>query len=205
VGRRGIPYLDWGQHPGRSWIRDASWGGPYSPKKNVYYKEDVSNNYQPGTWGQATSSLNINLVRFADVLLWAAETEAELGNLTKSLEYVNQVRARAANEEGFVRNADGTPAANYKISPYPSFPGKEYALQAIQFERKLELAMEGHRHFDLVRWGIAAPVLNAYLAGEVNNIPHLQGATFDAGKDEYYPKPANYVSRMPNVKQTQGY
>ncbi len=205
VGRRGIQYLDWGQHPGRSWIRDASWGGPYSPKKNVYYKEDVSNNYQPGTWGQATSSLNINLVRFADVLLWAAETEAELGNLTKSLEYVNQVRQRAANEAGFVKNPDGTPAANYKIGLYPSFPSKEFALQAIQFERKLELAMEGHRHFDLVRWGIAAPVLNAYIAGEVNNLPHLQGATFDAGKDEYYPKPANYVSRMPNVKQTQGY
>ncbi|MBD0259787.1 MAG: RagB/SusD family nutrient uptake outer membrane protein, partial [Cytophagales bacterium] len=117
----------------------------------------------------------------------------------------NQVRQRAANEEGFVRNPDGTPAANYKIGVYPSFPSKEFALQAIQFERKLELAMEGHRHFDLVRWGIAAPVLNAYIAGEVNNIPHLQGATFDANKDEYYPKPANYVSRMPNVRQTQGY
>lgn len=33
VGRRGLPYLDWGPHPGAAWIRDQKYGGPYSPKK----------------------------------------------------------------------------------------------------------------------------------------------------------------------------
>src|SRR5699024_1802355 len=41
VGRRGIPYLDWGDMPGKDWIRNQASAGPYSPKKNVFKKSDV--------------------------------------------------------------------------------------------------------------------------------------------------------------------
>ena len=210
VGRRGIPFLDWGPHPGRSWIRDVTWGGPYSSKKHVHYSEDVASGYQPGTWGQPTNAMNFNIIRFADVLLWAAEAEAELGNLDQALAYVNMIRERAANPGSFVMEEDGSPAANYVIAPYPSFPTKEFALDAIRFERKLELAMEGHRHFDLVRWGIAAPVINAYLAVEQTRLSHLAGAVFNEGRDEYWPIPGpkidqSQVDGAPTLKQTPGY
>ena len=55
--------------------------------------------------------------------------------------------------------------AIYRIGPYPTFPDVNYARQAVQFERRLELAMEGQRLFDLRRWGNAAAVINGYLTG----------------------------------------
>lgn len=193
VGRRGIPYLDWGVHPGRNWIRQVTWGGPYSPKKNVFYKEEEGTLHQPGSWGQVTSALNFPVIRFADVILWAAEAEAEAGSLAEALRYVNMVRERADNV--VVTTEDGEPAANYLVEPYASFSGKDHALKAIRFERKLELAMEGHRRFDLVRWGLAAEVINDYLEFSCEQIDHLCDANFEAGKDEYFPIPGEYVDR----------
>ncbi|MDH5599019.1 MAG: RagB/SusD family nutrient uptake outer membrane protein, partial [Cyclobacteriaceae bacterium] len=117
VGRRGIPYLDWGNHPGINWIRLQSNGGPYSPKKMMYYNSDASN-VDAGAWS-AVSSLNYNLIRYADVLLMAAEAEVEAGSLTTARTYVNEVRARAGNSAGFVKNDDGSDAANYVVDVYP--------------------------------------------------------------------------------------
>jgi hypothetical protein len=73
-----------------------------------------------------------------------------------------------------------TPAANYKVSPYPggAFASKDFALKAIYFERKIELAMEGHRFFDLVRWGIADTELNAYIAFKAPLPMMLRAANF---------------------------
>jgi hypothetical protein len=210
VGRRGIPYLDWGPHPGQTWIRDQVNGGPYSPKKNVYYKSEEGQNTDGSGWTKGFTANNYTLIRYADVLLWAAETEAQLGNLDKATEYVNRIRKRAAHPEGWVKNPDGTPAANYKIGLYPLFPDKTSALKAIQFERKLELAMEGHRFFDLVRWGIAAQELNAYLRAESERRQYLKGATFEAGKDEYFPIPEQAIIQsaidgVPTLQQNPGY
>ena len=50
VGRRGIPYLDWGPHPGVDWIRDQPYGGPYSPKKFIYYKAGVGSENDGSSW-----------------------------------------------------------------------------------------------------------------------------------------------------------
>jgi hypothetical protein len=120
VGRRGIPYLDWGLHPGRNWIRQVTWGGPYSPKKNVFYQSEDGTLSQPGGWGQVTSALNIPVIRFADVILWAAEAEAEAGSKVEALRYVNMIRERAGNV--VVTTSTGEPAANYHVEPYTSFP-----------------------------------------------------------------------------------
>jgi starch-binding outer membrane protein, SusD/RagB family len=189
VGRRGIPYLDWGVHPGRDWIRDVTFGGPYAPKKNVFYKADLPNLAASVGWGWNNEALNVPLMRFADVLLMAAEAEVEVGSLAKALIYVNRVRARAAASP--VKTAGGANAANYVVNPYVAFATKDEAKKAVRFERKLELAMEGHRFFDLVRWGIAATTINTeYLPKESALLPDpLGGGTFTAGKNEYFPIP----------------
>jgi len=60
-------------------------------------------------------------------------------------------------------------------------------------ELRLEFAMEGHRFFDLVRWGIAAKILNAYIARDLELRRFMTGAVFNAGKDEYWPIPQSQI------------
>ena len=171
VGRRGIEYNGFGINPGKDWIRSsfADISGPYLPKKNVYYAgEDV--NMGTGAWGQQHSGINYNVMRFSGVLLMAAEAAAELNDLETALEYVNMVRLRAKNMS-YVQDVDGLlPAANYVIEPYPAFPDQEFAIRATRFERRLELALEGHRWFDLGRWEIAVEVINEYIENEGRTI-----------------------------------
>ncbi|WP_461490860.1 RagB/SusD family nutrient uptake outer membrane protein [Pontibacter sp. HJ8] len=200
VGRRGIPYLDWGLHPGNNWIRNMQQMGPYSPKKKVYRKSDEGQFTDGSSWTPGYNAQIHAIIRFADVLLMAAEAEAEAGSLARATELVNMVRQRAANAEDFVRMPDGSLAANYKIGLYPTFASKDFALKAIRFERKIELAMEGQRFFDLVRWGIAAETLNAYLAVEQTKRPYLRGAVFTPGQDEYFPIPERQI----NLSQVNG-
>ncbi len=207
VGRRGIPYLDWQVHPGLDWIRDQGFAGPYSPKKFVFYRTQSKVLTDGSSWTDGYSAINYNIIRFADVLLMAAEAEIEVGSLAKAVEYTNLVRTRAANPAGFVTNA-GKPAANYLISNYTTFASKEAARTAVQFERKLELSGEGHRFYDLVRWGIAAPTLNAFIAYEGARLSTAySGAKFTAGKDEYMPIPLTQIDYQGRevLKQNPGY
>lgn len=210
VGRRGIPYLDWGKHPGVTWIRDQAYSGPYSPIKNTYKKSQEGVLTDKSFWTSGVTANNYTLIRFADVLLWAAEAEVEAGSLENARALVNQVRARAANPAGFV--LDGAlPAANYKVGLYTTpWTDKVAARKAVHFERKLELAMEGHRFFDLVRWGEASATLNAYLTYEKTKRSYLNGAVFTAGVDEYFPIPQAQIDRsvengVSTLKQNPGY
>jgi len=242
AGRRGIPYLDWGNHPGASWIRLQSNGGPYSPKKNAYAKGDTKLVTDGSSWTKGLTSINFVFMRYADVLLMAAECEAEVGSLDQAQIYVDMVRERAANPDGFVKVSDDASksdweaykepsisshfAASYVIDTYTdaygsgyfSTIGKDDALELIHFERKLELAMEGHRFFDLVRWGettetnpITTPVnLQNYLDYEGTKLGIYNGKTFVAGKHEYYPIPQTQIdlensSSGPALEQNPGY
>ena len=174
VGRRGIDYNGYGPHVGQDWIRasDADISGPYLSKKNVYQAGEDAN-VGTGAWGQQHSGVNYHIIRYADVLLMAAEAAVEANDLATALNYVNQVRNRAKNMT-YVQNDTGTgPAANYQIEPYPSFADQTEARKAVRFERRLELAMEGHRLFDLRRWGVSESVLNAYVQNEARTIPNF--------------------------------
>lgn len=206
AGRRGVPYLDWGNYPGAAWIRDQSYGGPYGPKKNIYWQKTAATDADKTTWAPG-SAINYLVIRFADVLLQAAECEAQAGSLATAQQYVNRVRARAANKEGWVykyiddSNPLGgfsdVPAANYKVSEYPAgdfaSQGQAYALSAIYYERKIELAMEGHRFFDLVRWGIAEKELNAYFNYQGKITSDVRRGKFTSGRNEYYPIPQRQI------------
>lgn len=191
VGRRGVNYWDWGPHPGRSWIRDQAYAGPFSPKKHVFSKSELNVLTSSG-WKNITAK-DIHLIRFADVLLMAAEAEVEIGSLDKARDYVDIVRARAANPEDFVKDESGTNAGNYQIITYGSFTSQDMARKAVRFERRLELAMEGHRFFDLVRWGIAAQVLNTYNTKEKVKRFYKNSAQFVSGKNEYFPIPTRII------------
>jgi hypothetical protein len=189
VGRRGIPYYDYGPHPGRNWIRDQAYAGPYSPKKHVTKSTDLGSATNISNFRQTAK--NYNIIRFADVLLMAAEAEVEVGSLAKAQEYINRVRARAANPGSMIQNAP----ANYQIMQYLTpFASQDLARKAVRFERRLELAMEGHRFFDLVRWGIADQVLTTFLTPEKDRRSYLKGSGgFTKGKNEYYPIPNRII------------
>jgi hypothetical protein len=209
VARRGIPYLGWGDFKGQVWIRDQANNGPYMTKKFAYTKEQ-NNQFSQGPNAGVTAT-NINIIRLADVILMAAECEVEIGSPDKAREYVNLIRTRAANSQGFVKRDNGTDAANYQIAGYQTpWTDREFARQAVRFERRLELALEGHRFFDLVRWGIAEQTLNAYYARESKIIKPLQHATFTKGVHEYVPIPwdeivLSMVNGTPKLKQNPGY
>jgi starch-binding outer membrane protein, SusD/RagB family len=201
AGRRGIPYLDWGVHPGSPWIRNSGFGGPYLPVKRNFTKAQKSIGTDNQSWAGGSAAINIEFIRYADVLLWSAEVEVEIGDLEIARARVNEVRRRAAKSDCFVKalDADGkptsTPAANYVIEQYTvPWTDKTYALNAVKFERRLELAMEGHRFFDLVRWGEADVVLNRYLNVESPKRQQaLKDATFIKGKHEYLPIPESEI------------
>jgi hypothetical protein len=208
VGRRGLPYLDHGLHPGVTWIRDQNYGGPYSPKKFIWTKaEEAAGGVDKSSWTPGYTAINVPLIRFADVLLMAAEAEVELNNLEQAREYVNMVRERAANPAGFVMDG-GAPAANYDIELYnTAWTDQALAREAVRFERKLELSGEGHRFFDLVRWGVAATELNAYLDYERSKVsasPFI-GAAFTPGKSEYMPIPQLEMDILEGLQQNPGY
>ena len=174
VGRDGVPYKDWGPHA-PTWIRAPSYGGPYSPKKNAHEKASGAEQVAGGWFPTQQNSVNIHIFRYADMLLLLAEAEVEAGSLENARTIVNEIRARAAvrvQGPGTDRATIAVPIndpsitwAQYRISQYPAFPSQAYARDAVRNERRLELAMEGQRFFDLKRWGIADKVINAYLDG----------------------------------------
>jgi len=203
AGRRSVPFWDWGGHPGRNWIRDVGYAGPYSPKKHVYSAADV-NNFTSNGWRNMTAK-NYNAMRFADLLLMTAECEVEVGSLEKARALVNQVRDRAKNPASAVA---GSPA-NYVINGYTAaWTDKTVAREAVRFERRLELAMEGHRFFDLARYGngYAAATLNAYLAVEKNKRLYLKSSPGFQAKNEFYPIPERAIVLSKGaLKQNPGY
>lgn len=219
VGRRGIPYLDWGLGGGEPWTRGDL--VPYVPIKNVFYHsaQGSTTDTQAGWAGSQGVAINYNIIRFADIILWRAECYilGSAPNLALAEADVNTVRARAALPSNWVKtyvdNSDpskgftNTPAANYKVGMYTgqfTANGKAYALGALITERQLEFGMEGHRFFDLQRMdgrfggpmatGYLAGVLNAYYKAD-NRIPNptLTAAKFTTGRDEVYPIPQSQI------------
>ena len=207
VGRRGLPYLDHGLHPGITWIRDQNYGGPYAPKKFIWSKaEEASGGVDKSSWTPGYSALNVMLIRVADLLLMQAEVKVELNKLGEALDLVNQVRNRA--KTGAVVMNGAVPAANYVIEPYASFADQATARAAVRMERKLELSGEGHRFFDLVRWGIAPATLNAYLSYERTKVAAspFTGATFtDKALHMPIPQPEIDILGADVLQQNPGY
>jgi len=225
MGRPGIPYLDWGA-PDATWIRDPT-DGVFSPRKNVYSKAEKGtlSDATPGVWDAVQSvANNVNLMRYSDILLMAAEAEVEsgTGSLATALDDVNQVRTRAGKPAGWVYlnstyapgsstyAINATPADKYVVNTYPAgfFTDKATARKAIRFERKLELGMEGMRWYDLQRWdgasvsdpitnsdGSMAAEINAFFASDKAINSQLNEGHFTPGKNEYYAIPQSEIDK----------
>ena len=187
VARPGVPDFDWGI-PNISWIRDPNNGGPYMSKKSTYLKAEKNINSST-TQRPGANANNYRKFKLSNVILWLAECEAEVGSLHNATTLVNLIRNRAKGSN-VVKFDNGTPAANYKVEPYPAdFQTKEEARLAIRHEERLEFALEGVRFFDLVRWGIAGPVLNKYLSVDGSIMPSLSNKSFLVGQHEVRPIP----------------
>ncbi len=187
VARPGVPDFDWGI-PNISWIRNPSNGGPYTCKKSTYLKSE-KNIYSSTTVRPGANANNFRKFKLSNVILWLAECETEVGSLHNATTLVNLIRNRAKGSN-VVKFANGSPAANYKVEPYPSdFPTQDAARLAIRHEERLEFACEGVRFFDLVRWGLAGPALNKYLSIDGQLMPSLTNKQFIVGQHEIRPIP----------------
>lgn len=221
VGRRNIPFLGYGNMPGAKWFKDQLHGGPYFTKKWHIYKSQVGTF---STVGFSQNAINADIIRFADILLLAAEVEARIGSLDNSRSYVNRVRKRMMDNSNSAKNwvkkneTDGGPnAANYRVGIYPTggvtdpFQTKEKALDAILYERLLELGLEGHRFFDVMRFGKANEItafINA--AKALNRYSYFSDAVYSEIPDALIPIPQVAIDNSMKdgkitLKQNPGY
>jgi starch-binding outer membrane protein, SusD/RagB family len=192
--------------PGNGWIRNAATGSPFVTYKTMVDQADFGAYTQSGV--PYVTAQNVNIIRLSDVYLMAAECAVETNDLPDALTWVNAVRKRAATLPP-VLTGYGHPAAEYKVEPYPSFPSQDYARNAVRFERRLELALEGQRFFDLVRWKIAKTTLESYHNFEKNYTAAASGSggsySFDDSKDDYMPIPQQEIDRGGGVLKPNGY
>ncbi len=148
----------------------------------------------PNSWGLVTDN-NYRLMRYAEVLLLAAEACLQSGDQTGALNYINQIRTRAQ-----------LPALS------------SVTLNDIKKEKRLELCIEQVRFQDLVRWGDAATVL----ANQGKQVPVFSGLNsdgsynvtypysnekygFKAGKHELLPFPEHEMGVNKNLVQNPGW
>ncbi|MBP9017104.1 RagB/SusD family nutrient uptake outer membrane protein [Porphyromonadaceae sp. NP-X] len=208
VGRLGIPWKTYTRNYDERWSREPATYGYFSCKKFVLAPGSP---YMVKGWPWGGNALNFQFIRYADVLLWKAEALIELGRQDEAYPLINQIRNRAKNSN-YVKKLNSTAnAANYVINEYKPDINciwtQEYARKALRFERKLELAMEGERFFDLVRWGVAAETINDYFQREKIVRTYIKDDThFTAGKDEYFPIPQPQINFSGGLyKQNPGY
>src|SRR5690606_16725468 len=87
--------------------------------------------------------------------------------------------------------------ANYEVQTYPTgtfeSEGPEFAMEAVRWEGRLELALEGHRLFDLRRWGTAEEVLNAFTEKAAETRTYYENAETYTAKHRWYPIPTTQI------------
>lgn len=189
VGRIGMPFR--GYTYTDSWCRAKDIYGEYSNKKCCM---DPTDPRMASGWPWGAGPLNWPFLRYAEVLLLKAEASVEKNDLTTALTLVNEVREKAKRsiDLTYVPSELDATKANYKVEPYASFASQEQARQAVRMERRLELALEGHRWFDLVRWGIAVQTMNDFFASEAAF--HAYYADANMTEDElFFPTPYEEV------------
>ena len=195
VGMPGLPYMF-----NKNFMMEET--SIWSRSNGLYgYYVSLKQNVDPALIGEYlikgsywASSMNRIVFRYADVLLMRAEAYAQLGNADKAIALVNQIRTRAAGSTQMISGYQGSYGVKMYVANYKGTYTKEEAIKIVKMERRLELAMESERFFDLVRWGDAATVLNKYYAEEIGSCAIYSNAHFTANKDEYLPIPFSQIA-----------
>ena len=193
VGVPGTPYMfnpNFMISKTNTWSRSGGMYGYFvSLKQNV--DPSLTDTYLFVCDNQWASSMNRIVFRYADVLLMRAEALAQLGKTAEAISLVNQVRSRAIGmtSNSVVANYPNKYGVHYAIGKYNGSYSKEETMKIVKMERRLELAMESERFFDLVRWGEAATVINRFYTTESEKMNFLSGSMFTANKNEYLPIP----------------
>ena len=177
------------------------------------------NNYGSGFY----NGKNYRMYRLANILLWRAEIAVEDGDLELARSLVNRIRNRAKYSTPVMclcttyENPDANPvvdwtkpAANYRVEPYPeghpAFSDREEAREAVRMEIRLEFATEGHRFFDLRRWGTADEVLNDFISRDITFRTFMWGAKYDPERNDFWPLPRTAVEEQKGIiKQDSAY
>ena len=199
VGMPALPYMfnaDYIMDKSKKWSRsDGLYGYYVSLKQNVDPALKGTYLFHGTCWA---SPMNRIVFRYADVLLMRAEAFAQLGSTQEAIKPVNDIRKRANN---IIKNSipissyPGKYGVHLGISQYRSASSKDEAMKIVKTERRLELAMEAERFFDLVRWGDAKDVLTNYFSTEKAKCPIIYNdAEFTANRNEYLPIPSKQIS-----------
>ena len=169
--------------------------GLYGYYVNIKYNVDPDSGYliKQSWYGTA---MNHIVLRYSDVMLMRAEALIQLndGRIQEAMDLINQIRVRASQSLSVIGDYPEKYGVHFNVQPYSGITSQAEALKALKFERRVELAMECDRFFDLVRWGEAEQVLNKYYAEEADNCSIYKGATFVADKHEYLPIPNAQVA-----------
>ncbi len=204
----------------------------YPYKYEAEYMMTKNNSRTPNTYGYYTSlkevpqrskgetyngswqafAMNDYVFRYTDVMLMRAEALVELDKLSEARTIINDIRQRAANSiDKHIAYAKN----QCEIALYPEtyFQNKGMARQCLRWERRLEMAMENGRYFDLRRWGVASKTLNAYFVTEQHSVydgqtyaQYYKDARYEAGKNEFFPIPYNQLYYIPGLyTQNKGY
>ena len=198
VGLPGTPYMfneKYMMSESKNWGRaNGTYGYFVSLKQNV--DPALLDKYLFNADNQIASSMNRIVFRYADVLLMRAEALAQLGNTGDAIALVNKVRQRALDMKtsSIVAKYAAKYNVHYAVGMYEGSYSKDEAMKIIKMERRLELAMESERFFDLVRWGDAEQVINKFYNEESKRLNFLTGAYFTKNKNEYLPIPDEQIA-----------
>ena len=178
--------------------RSSDWSrsnGLYGYNVSLKHNVDPDGGYlvKGSWWG---SPMNHIVLRYADVLLMRAEALIQLndGRISEAIDLINELRARAKQSTSVISDYETTYGAHLNVEPYSGTYSQTDALKMLKFERRVELAMESDRFFDLVRWGEACDVLTKYYAEEADNCSIYTSAAFTKNKHEYLPIPFAQMS-----------
>lgn len=203
VALPGVPYkYDKKNIFDESWTRNKAVYGLYSSlKENVALNDPSSVLIDPFR----ANTKNKIVIRYADVVLMRAEALIELDREKEALPLINEIRERAKKSTGLIDYAENMDIALYVDNVNCNWT-KPYAREALRWERRLELAMESQRFFDLVRWGIADSVINTFYKEEAPKRTYYEDAHFEKNRAEYVPIPQQQINFSKQVyKQNYGY
>lgn len=173
-------------------------------------REDISGrNWYPGKWRREwipsgntkdlnCTDINYCMFRYADVVLMAAEAYNETGNTTQAWALLNKIRERAgATQVNTLAKYREVQPKLYELPYFNSGDEQDNFRTALYWERGLELAFEGQRKYDLIRWGILAPALQLFgkasAANSGSSPAYVAADYFKAGQHELFPIPLDEI------------